>query len=373
MRRPKAAPALAACFLALLGSRAAATISRPKLALTLAEPAPLTRIADAGLTLRVVALETLWIAVQADGKPTFQGSLSARETATAKAHRVLDVTLGNAHGASLALNGEPMEPVGGPGEVKTLHVTLGDSNTPSVELRSPSQPSLGVHDVGSGVESIQPALCEVLSKKVHQARADNGASLEAAWRAAVAERARKHASVWEDACVVSTLAGIQGLRAEVLDARRIPVQPDQAYIDAANQIRAIDAEIAETPPAGRDTIASLRQIQVTLKSLQSELLRNLVKVEVGKPLEITAGEGWEPAATITNRSSILPLSRIRVPLEIYDHNRKLIWQGSFSLDRLDAADSVGVAATGALIPTDADATFFKVGDASLSVERAAAE
>jgi hypothetical protein len=177
-----------------------------------------------------------------------------------------------------------------------------------------------------------------------------------------------HASIWEDACVVSTIAGIQGLRAEVLEARHIPVQADQAYIDSASKIRAIDSEIARTAPAQRDTIASLKQIRATLEAQQTQLLPNLVKVEVGKPVETAAGEAWQPAATITNRSSLLSLSRIRVPLEVYDRHRKLVWQGAFSLERLDAGNRTQISATGALIPSDADATFFKVGDVRLNVE-----
>lgn len=85
---------------------------------------------EAGLTLQVAATERAWLAVDADGKTTFQGVLSPNEIQTVKAKESFDVTTGNAQGIILTLNGETLKPLGRRGEVKSIHLTHQDLKNP---------------------------------------------------------------------------------------------------------------------------------------------------------------------------------------------------------------------------------------------------
>jgi hypothetical protein len=78
------------------------------------------------LVLQVAATERAWVAVDADGKTAFQRVLNPNEVETVKAHNSLDVTTGNAQAVILTLNGETLKPLGGRGEVKTIHLSRGD-------------------------------------------------------------------------------------------------------------------------------------------------------------------------------------------------------------------------------------------------------
>lgn len=85
---------------------------------------------EGGLTLQVAATERAWLAVDADGKTTFQGVLSPNEIQTVKAKESFDVTTGNAQGIILTLNGETLKPLGRRGEVKSIHLTHEDLKNP---------------------------------------------------------------------------------------------------------------------------------------------------------------------------------------------------------------------------------------------------
>jgi hypothetical protein len=69
--------------------------------------------------------------VDADGKTTLQGVLEPDDVKTTKAKESFDVTVGNAKGIILTLNGETMKPLGRHGEVKTLHLTHDDLKNPT--------------------------------------------------------------------------------------------------------------------------------------------------------------------------------------------------------------------------------------------------
>jgi cytoskeleton protein RodZ len=82
--------------------------------------------APTNLVLQVAATERAWVAVDADGKTVLQRVLNANEVENLKGHDSFDVTVGNAQGIVLTLNGETLKPLGRHGEVKSIHLTRED-------------------------------------------------------------------------------------------------------------------------------------------------------------------------------------------------------------------------------------------------------
>jgi len=82
--------------------------------------------AHTDLVLQVAATERVWVAVDADGKTVLQKVLNANEVENLKALDSFDVTMGNAQGVVLTLNGETLKPLGRRGEVKSIHLTRDD-------------------------------------------------------------------------------------------------------------------------------------------------------------------------------------------------------------------------------------------------------
>jgi cytoskeleton protein RodZ len=83
------------------------------------------------LALQVAATERAWVAVDADGKTVLQKVLNPNDVESLKAHDSFDVTVGNASGIVLTLNGETLKPLGRRGEVKSVHLTREDvKNSP---------------------------------------------------------------------------------------------------------------------------------------------------------------------------------------------------------------------------------------------------
>jgi transcriptional regulator with XRE-family HTH domain len=80
----------------------------------------------ADLVLQVAATERAWVAVDADGKTVLQRVLNPNEVENLKGHDSFDVTIGNAQGVVLTLNGETLKPLGRRGEVKSIHLTRDD-------------------------------------------------------------------------------------------------------------------------------------------------------------------------------------------------------------------------------------------------------
>jgi cytoskeleton protein RodZ len=78
------------------------------------------------LVLQVAATERAWVAVDADGRTVLQKVLNPNEVENLKGHDSFDVTVGNAQGVVLTLNGETLKPLGRHGEVKSIHLTRDD-------------------------------------------------------------------------------------------------------------------------------------------------------------------------------------------------------------------------------------------------------
>jgi hypothetical protein len=75
------------------------------------------------LALQVAAAERAWVAVDADGKTVLQKVMNPNEVENLKAHESFDVTVGNASGIVLTLDGATLKPLGRRGEVKSIHLT----------------------------------------------------------------------------------------------------------------------------------------------------------------------------------------------------------------------------------------------------------
>jgi cytoskeletal protein RodZ len=82
--------------------------------------------APAELVLQLVATERTWVAVDADGKVVLQKVLNPNEVENLKGHDSFDVTVGNAQGVVLTLNGKTLKRQGRHGEVKSIHLTRDD-------------------------------------------------------------------------------------------------------------------------------------------------------------------------------------------------------------------------------------------------------
>jgi len=94
-------------------------------------PSAIAAVSD--LLLQVAATDRSWVAVDADGKTVLQKVLNPNEVENLKAHDSFDVTVGNAQGIVLTLNGETLKPLGRRGEVKSVHLTREDLKNPTLE------------------------------------------------------------------------------------------------------------------------------------------------------------------------------------------------------------------------------------------------
>jgi len=94
-------------------------------------PSAIAAVSD--LLLQVAATDRSWVAVDADGKTVLQKVLNPNEVESLKAHDSFDVTVGNAQGIVLTLNGETLKPLGRRGEVKSIHLTREDLKNSALE------------------------------------------------------------------------------------------------------------------------------------------------------------------------------------------------------------------------------------------------
>jgi cytoskeletal protein RodZ len=67
--------------------------------------------------------EPVWVSVSCDGKPTYTGTLSEKESRSFEASAAVTVLIGNAGGLSITLNGQPIGPIGRHGEILFLELT----------------------------------------------------------------------------------------------------------------------------------------------------------------------------------------------------------------------------------------------------------
>lgn len=71
-------------------------------------------------TLQIVAKENSWISVKRDGEEVLRRMMRPKEQVQFNAKSRFDVVCGNAAGVSLFVDGKPMPPLGGAGQVKSV-------------------------------------------------------------------------------------------------------------------------------------------------------------------------------------------------------------------------------------------------------------
>lgn len=94
-----------------------------------AASSPASAATQSGLVLQVAATEPAWVSVKADGKIVLERVLNPNDVRTLTAKTFFDVVTGNAQATVLTLNGVTLKPLGGYGEVKTVHLTRNDVKT----------------------------------------------------------------------------------------------------------------------------------------------------------------------------------------------------------------------------------------------------
>ena len=104
-----------------------ASTSRPNAAPPSAVPiaGALASHPNAPVRVELTADEPVWVLVRSDGKYSFSGTLSAKESRTIEATSMVLLRLGNAGGVTITLNGKPVGPVGPKGQVRTVQFTSG--------------------------------------------------------------------------------------------------------------------------------------------------------------------------------------------------------------------------------------------------------
>jgi cytoskeletal protein RodZ len=86
-------------------------------------PAGVEPAATAALVLEVDVKELTWIRIATDGTVALNDSVSAGTVRRFSAERSIDVTLGNAGGASMKINGRDMGQLGTRGQVRQFKIT----------------------------------------------------------------------------------------------------------------------------------------------------------------------------------------------------------------------------------------------------------
>ncbi|HYL78601.1 MAG TPA: RodZ domain-containing protein [Bryobacteraceae bacterium] len=94
-------------------------------------PQPSTSSAQQGLEsvpgykvlLDLIAKEETWLSIYSDGKKVFSGTLAPNQTKSVEGRESAKVTMGNAAGLEVHLNGRVLEPLGNRGQVLTVLFT----------------------------------------------------------------------------------------------------------------------------------------------------------------------------------------------------------------------------------------------------------
>ena len=77
----------------------------------------------AAVRVKVNVLEPVWVSVKCDGNQTYTGMLAAAESRVFEATHTVTVLIGNAAGVAIFVNGSPVGPIGGRGEIQLLELT----------------------------------------------------------------------------------------------------------------------------------------------------------------------------------------------------------------------------------------------------------
>ena len=111
--------------------QSAAPITAPPAVATPAPPAAESN-PNAAVRVEITAIEAVWVRARVDGKYLFSATLQPRQTRNVDTDGAVELLVGNAGGASIALNGKPLSLVGFPsgtigpkGQVRVVQLTSG--------------------------------------------------------------------------------------------------------------------------------------------------------------------------------------------------------------------------------------------------------
>jgi len=124
--RPKVARASTASRLEPVSFKNVAPSNEPTPLIREDGPAPEAAIEKTGIALVLESDAPSWIEISADGEKVFGGMMTAGESRTFEAKKTFRLTLGNAGGVRVSVDGRPLAPLGRPGEV-VRNVLLPDS------------------------------------------------------------------------------------------------------------------------------------------------------------------------------------------------------------------------------------------------------
>jgi cytoskeletal protein RodZ len=125
-RRPKVARASTASRIEPVSFKNVAPSNEPTPLIREDGPAPEAAIEKTGIALVLESDAPSWIEISADGEKVFGGMMTAGESRTFEAKKTFRLTLGNAGGVRVSVDGRPLAPLGRPGEV-VRNVVLPDS------------------------------------------------------------------------------------------------------------------------------------------------------------------------------------------------------------------------------------------------------
>jgi len=110
----------------------------PDVALAAEPPAPQPEAQPAKNSVDIAATEKTWVSLKSEGKTIFRGMLAPSETRQIEIAERASLTTGNAAALEVRLNGKPLGPLGGRGEVRTILFLQG-----SAQILNASQSSSG--------------------------------------------------------------------------------------------------------------------------------------------------------------------------------------------------------------------------------------
>jgi len=87
------------------------------------EPRPFQDSDVQAMRVAFTATEPVWLSIKSDGAQTYRGTLEKQQSREFDASRKMTVLIGNAGGLEVSLNGRPVGPIGGRGEVQFLLLT----------------------------------------------------------------------------------------------------------------------------------------------------------------------------------------------------------------------------------------------------------
>jgi cytoskeletal protein RodZ len=99
------------------------TIIAQPMKLKASEPGRVLDTGTQAMRVALTATEPVWLSIKADGTQTYSGTLEGQQRKEFDASTKMTVLIGNAGGLEVSLNGKPVGPLGGRGQVQMLLLT----------------------------------------------------------------------------------------------------------------------------------------------------------------------------------------------------------------------------------------------------------